>query len=292
MKLCIIGPEKRTHSNLELLEKAKKFFDTVLYVPFSLMSLGNDEIIYKNVDLSKFDSVLPIIPKNRSLFAYSVLNNLKVYSPISPKAYFITSDRFIMFSEIMKNGLQTPKIYLLNSPKSVQAIANSIKFPISIRLSSKEKGIMFANNNTELRAMLDTLETFKDTIYIEEYLNTSYLQIYVIGDDVFGLKRKPVKKPDIFFGEGKMMGCKISDKIKNAAIKTAKIIGTEFARVDMIGEKILNIDLSPPVKDVEKVINMDIISRLLEFIKYSAQRDKSSLFERFLIDIKSLMRNI
>jgi len=295
MKLCIIGPEKRTGTELEILKKAKDIFDSVLYIPYTSISVSSNRVTYKNINLSKFDAVLPIIPREKNLFACSLLNNIKSFSPISPSAYLLAYNRFLLLDNLRKRGFSTPKIYLINSPKTIRTIldSNEINFPISLRISSNEQGIMLANNKTEVRSMLDTLETFEKMVYIEEFFDSNYIQIYVIGDSVFGVKRIPIKKTDIYFGKGKIVKYKMRGEIKKLSLQLAMSVNSKVLTIDMTEKtnKIINVRLVPLFQDAEKVLNKDMNTLLLNFIKDSVKKS-CSIFEEFIDDIKLVIKDV
>ena len=44
MRLCILGPEKRNKTELLLIDKGKKIFDSVLYVPYTEIGISSEKI--------------------------------------------------------------------------------------------------------------------------------------------------------------------------------------------------------------------------------------------------------
>ena len=72
MKLCIIGPEKRSDSEIELMETAKKKFDSVLYAPIEMIRIETckDKAVpfLKNTNLLEFDAILPRVTKKNADF--------------------------------------------------------------------------------------------------------------------------------------------------------------------------------------------------------------------------------
>ena len=56
MKLLIVGPENRTNTEISLLDRAKEYFDTVLYVPLEGVRIETttDESIPYNKNTNVF----------------------------------------------------------------------------------------------------------------------------------------------------------------------------------------------------------------------------------------------
>ncbi|MEM7826933.1 MAG: hypothetical protein QXQ40_01770 [Candidatus Aenigmatarchaeota archaeon] len=289
MKLLIIGQEERTPTDLEILNRAKRFFDSTLYVPFSRLSMNVDgKVIYKRVDFNKFDAILPRISPNKKMFAYSILKALNLYSPISAYTYLITYNRFVMLEILNKKNIPTIKAYLLNSSKSFSGL--DISYPVSVRVPNK-KGVMLANNRIELKPIIDALES-EEPIHIEEIWLENYTQAYVVGDEVFGIKRRPKEISDILFGKGKPSECKLKPHIREIALRAAIALRTEFARVDILKDRVLNVELTPSIKKVEEIINKSIIDKLLLLIRDSVSKRRESIFDKLIDEVRSAFGDV
>ncbi len=301
MRLCIVGDEKKTKSNIKLVNHAKRLFDAVLYVPYSRICLKEEKklvITYRGRNLSRFDIILPRIPKKRSLFAYFLLKSLPLYSPIKPQSFLFWSDRFLQMHLLRKEGLPTPDLYMVDSAKSASEIIKSgLSFPITMRASSEERGIMFANSEKEARAMLDTLKTFDTPIYIEDYFDSDYYQLLVVENRIItAIKRKPEEKRDMFFGNGKIYRTTAPSDVKKLAIDSAEAMKTSIASVNIVEKprKIIGIDLCPNIETFVPYTKLDIYRELLEFV-YESEKSKEkpiSKFSNFLRELRSSVNDL
>lgn len=274
MKLCIIGPSERKEkeTDLRLLETAKKNFESVLYVPYTNISLnidGETRVRYKNIDLSKFDAILPRIPRSKSLFAYLLLSVIPKYSPLTAHSFLATYDRFLMLQRLRMHGIPVPKVYFTNSIVSAKNFLNEVTFPISLRMPGTERGVMFASSTKEANTMLDTLGSFKSSIYMEEFIEENYLQVYVIaGKAVAMLKRLPKDPSEIFQGKGVGKRIGLSKEMKNMAISAAASVKADFAMVEMSRKRnVFNINICPPLIDAMSVTDVKIDQELMSTIK-------------------------
>ena len=278
MKLCIIGPgeKKQTETDLRLLETAKKNFQSVLYVPYSNISLNIDRetrIRYKNIDLSKFDAILPRIPRGKNLFAYMLLNVLNKYSPVSAHAFLATHDRFLMFQRLKMQDIPVPKAYFTNSIVSAKNFLSEMNFPISLRMPGTEKGVMFASSIKEANTMLDTLGAFKSSVYMEEFTEDNYIQVYVLaGRAIAMLKRLPKEPHEILHGKGVGKRIGLSKEMRNLAISAANSVKADFAMVEMSRKQcVFNINICPPLIDAMNVTGVKIDQELMGTIKTFGQ---------------------
>ncbi len=300
MKLCIVGPVDRKETDLRLLETAKKNFDSVLYVPFPNISLSINDITrvsYKSVDLSRFDAVLPRIPKERNLFGYLLFTTLNLYTPVSARAFLVTSDRFLMLDILKKDNFPVPPIYFTDSIVTAKNLTEKIKFPAVLRIPGTEKGVAFANTAKEAKTILDTLGTFRKPIYLEEFFESSYIQAYVVaGHVIAAVKRRP-EGNDIYFGKGTPKKVHLSTGMKNLAIGAAGTVRADFAMVEMIKEPrcVFNVNICPPIMEAIKTTGIDIDQYLMEAINSMGRLEKKpelSLLTKILRSTGSRVKDL
>ncbi len=300
MRLCVVGPDKRTETNLRLLNAAKRVFDSVLYVPYSSVCLSvKDEIkvSFKNINLSRFDAIIPRIPKNRSLFGYLLLHTLGISSPIEPEAYVITSDRFLMLNMLRRKGIAVPNVYFIDSVQSAISLIDDeeIKFPFSMRMPETEKGIMIAKVKKEAKSMLGTLKTFDKPVYIEELSSGPYIDAYVIGNKaVASVRKSPENDGDIFHGKGRDKSIKISHDIENIALAAASSAGTRFALVRILEKKriVMDVILYPELRSVIEKTKVPIDEMLVNHVAGSVTPMGDTWIGRFFGEAKTKVKGI
>lgn len=300
MKLCILGPSKRTRNEVVLMNIAKRKFDSVLYVPYEQVSISLDhKFMHKNVDIMSFDTFLPRIKKTRSLFGYLFLKAVGKRVPISPEAFLYTSDRFLLFNRLREFFIPTPKMYFFDSVATAKrtVLSSEISYPLALRTSSVDK-IMFANSPKEIRAMLDALKTFNAPIYVEEFDEGDYYTVHVVGEECIAtLKVKPGEKEDIFFGRGKYSEITIGNEIKEIAVSSIEAIGSGFGVVTVSkrNKNVINVDLVPNVL-IPKIKDQEIVAKELidYFYNFSARSQERGIsdFKRFIMDLKSTVKDV
>ncbi len=302
MKLCVIGPDKRTQTNLKLLSAAKGPFDSVLYAPYSAISLSikeNIRVSYKNTNLAAFDAVIPRIPKSRSLFGYLLLSTLNLYSPIGPEAYVFTSDRFLLLDMLKKKGIDVPHVYFIDSVRSALDLIEKgeITFPLSMRMPETEKSMMIANEKKEAKTMLGALKTFNKPVYVEEVKNETFIDAYVIGNQVVAaFRKKPREWNDIFNGEGKTKAIRPNKAVEKTALWAASVVKTEFAAVRIIEKNnvVFDININPELMSVIKETNVPVDRLLINHIASTAlnKKDSSTWVTRIFDEAKSKVKGI
>lgn len=304
MKLCIIGPEKRTDSDIMLLNNAQNIFDSVLYAPYSDISMqlnGGRNAIYKSSNLSDFDAILPRIKRNRYLTGYLLFNTLDNHTPITANAYMACSDRFLMLDLLKRDGISVPDMIHVDSVKSAMSHIGdeSLQFPIALRIPGSRKGIMFASSQKEATSMLGALKTFKKPVYMEKcQKNNEYYQMFVIGNEVsVSLRRKPEGRKDPFVGKGEVKKAKPSSELKNLAMDVTNTLGTNFAKVSIYkkSKKVFNVGLCPKLNKPKELLDDKAHIQLLNYLKESVEfnkKENKSWIDLFLSSTRTRFKDI
>ncbi len=299
MPLCIIG-QKKSESNIRLLEEAKGLFSSVLFVPIEGIRIGlKDEfrIYYRTTDLLKFDAILPRIPKKYHSYAYQLLSLFppETFIPIKPITFLISEERFFLLSVLRKRDIPTLNIHLARSTVAAQNILESAEFPLILRVPGKGSGVV-VETLSEAKGVIEAITSLDQPILIEDIVK-DMISVYVIHPDVLAAIKKTSEEKDIIFSAGKIKNIgNIKPEIKQLALETAEAIDTQMARVDISLNsemKVVNIDLNPNLMSVSKVSKLDMPKRVMENIyeNYKKHKDKPLLM-KFFEDAKSVVRDV
>ncbi len=300
MKLAILTGRKKRKTDLKLLKEGRNYFNKVLLVPFSNLSISLDggfSVMYRKKDLLEYDA---IICRLRGGFnpAYTIVKNFPGYSPSKAISFLLTSDRFLMFNHLSNQNIPVPKACMLNSSKPMTNLLSDFKFPISIKVNTKERGIMFADNMDEAKTMIDTLTSLNQLIYVEEHYTKDLIEAYVIGSEVVAsVRRKSKNREDMLYGRGKMKRVKLSKDLEDLAVSAADAVQTEFARVDLMEnpQRVIGMELTPYMTRATEKTGKNIHSALVSYVEQSAGiREKAgfSMLARFVEFLKGRLGKI
>ncbi|MBR9682068.1 MAG: hypothetical protein GOV02_00135 [Candidatus Aenigmarchaeota archaeon] len=289
MKLCIIGTK---NTDPIIIEEAKKHFEKVLLAPISgvLLVSSDGKIIprYKDTDLKKFDCVLTLVDKDDYHFAFLLMNNLSksVFKPQGITSFATVSDRTSLFKKLSENRISVPNIALANRAEAAKRGVKELKFPIVLRAGEKE--VMLAHTEQEALSMVDTLQTLNRKIFLEEYSTRGKLyDLFVMGDEVVGAVKKKVVGTTI--KEDRKFKVKLNKRMIETALKTARILKTEWARISMFDfkdPKVIDVDLTPSVTNVCEIAGKDVTPDLMNMLKqYSELEQKESLPMKIVSEI-------
>lgn len=298
--ICIIGVSQKKPTDMILLKGAKMNFHSVLFVPISSIRLitknGKIFVKYRETDLSKFDSVFIRVPESKYRIASIILDNLPddVLKVQNPESFLITSNRLLLCQKLAKAGISVPKICFADTAEAASRSFSELRFPILVRVPFDKEKIMLAKNATEAKALMDTLETLKQPIFLEEfYTDVNLFQIFVVGGKVIGSLK--IKAVDIGYTKGEISQVKVSGNIRRIATHACKVLDTNLARVDILDTPepvVVDVDICPSLVKLKKISKEDIGNKIFERLNYLVRVRKGGMIVRFIEDVKLLIEDI
>jgi hypothetical protein len=274
MKLCILGPEKKTKFHLKLIEKAKERFEKVLYAPLSgvRIEMVDDAFVpyYKTAVLTDFEVVLPLVSKKMVKFGSAVIRALEeneTYTPISSAAINYTYNEFLtvmLHKHIKALGHDLPNIYLASSRDALNAVLPKLKYPIRIKTPQKDSKPATFESEAALKSFIDAIELFSQPLLIQELGKEELreMDVLMIGNRIYCLSNGNVIKTSI--------------KVRNFVKETSKFLNTQILQASIIETQrdqvfMESISVNIDLLKFEQTIGKDITSYLLTFMKKSAK---------------------
>ena len=144
MKFCLVSVERaKQEIKKVILEEAQKLFDSVLYAPMEKIRIecveGKTKVMFKEIDLSKFDVVYVRIFGDDFVFGeilLDALNSLGVYTPNPAEAFPVCNHKYYTVKQVSRISVPAPKSSLSVSPEMSLHLANRIGFPAVVKLLS------------------------------------------------------------------------------------------------------------------------------------------------------------
>jgi len=288
MKLAILGPLERGYEQIRLLKEAKTAFNTVSYfpIPHVVIEMTGEEcsVKYKDKELSDYDCILPRIPRTYRTFGFTILSLLKekkVFCPIQPMSLFLSHNKFLTLLVLRENDLPIPDTFLALKRNVTEGVLDDIGYPVVLKLlyGSRGRGVMFADSKQSAISFIDTLEIFKEPIFVEEYLPNpgEDIRVYVVGYEVVASMKRRVRKDErranIGIG-GTGIKYKISKEYADISIKAAKALGMEICGIDIIetpkGPFIVETNVSAQFQGLEHTSGVNVARTIIDYMKERA----------------------
>lgn len=292
MKLAVLGPGPRVmgYTTKRLLEEAKKVFKQTELIPLIDIKLKvNDGVdaIYEKKSLSEWDYLLLKIDSKRAGIGYPIvrfLDTMGVAKQYTSEAVILAHNKFLTLQKLAENGLPVPDTYMTGSRDSAKEIISKQKLPMILKLLSGfgGQGVIFIESREAAKTVIETMNTLKQEILIEEYVPNPGEDIrgIVAGEEVIAsykrIAAKGEKKANIYAG-GRAESFKLTEEMNEIVLKCAKVMNIKIGAVDMIANSkgrifVTEVNINPGIAGIEKVTNLNVAQRIVEYIKMQIKK--------------------
>jgi ribosomal protein S6--L-glutamate ligase len=273
-------------SSRRVLEAMQRHFDEVDDIDIRLVELhlgrkGQSTLLFQGRELgNNYDCVYL-----KSSFRYALMQHAlasyfegKTYMPIRPEAFQTVNDKILTHLALMKSGIPMPETYITPTVGAAKALLNTLAFPIILKIpgGTQGKGVMFADSLAAAAGILDTLSELRQTVFIQEYIETGGTDIraIVVGDKVVASMRRQAvreeKRANIHMG-GHAEAVELDAHTKKVAVQTAKVLGAEICAVDLLesirGPLVIEANLSPGLQGIMDATGHDIPEDMAKFLR-------------------------
>ncbi len=163
----------------------------------------------------------------------------------------IVHDKCRVTARLLDCGIPTPHSYVTGFPEQVLDVDRDFRFVIKPSRGSAGEGVEFVPREEMVN------EKHDGPVFIQEYLQSLYgqdLKVYVIGDEVFGLRRP---YPARTFEEKTGQVVDVDPQIRAMALKIGKLFNLEVYGVDFIetenGPYVIDVNYFPGMIGVPEV---------------------------------------
>ena len=282
MRLAIIS---LGGASSELIGKeAGNFFSSVDLLDIRKIEIAagskESEILYEKNPLKEYDCVYIRGSFNYALLQRSltfILQSKNVFMPFNPDTFTIAHDKFLTTLSLQKAGVKIPKTYLAATMKAAKKLLEEVNFPIIMKVptGTQGKGVMSADSLASARSMLDTLESLRQPVILQEYIETDAtdMRAIVAGKKVIAsMKRKGMAgeiRSNIHQG-GIGIEYELDYDTENIAVKAAKAVNAEICGVDILesvkGNVVIEVNLSPGLRGIMNATKKNVAKSIAEYL--------------------------
>ena len=292
MKLAILGPSPNVmgYTTKRLIEEAKKIFKQVDMIPLVEIMLKTNkgiDALYKKKSLSDWDYALLKIDSKRAAVGYPIvrfLDDMEIKTQYPSETIIVAHNKFLTLQKLAINGVKVPETYMTGSKESAREIIKKQNLPMIVKLLSGfgGQGVIILDSRDAANTVVETMNTLKQEILIEEFIPNPGEDIrgVVAGDEVIAsykrIAAKGEKKANIYAG-GRAEVFKLSDELKEIVLKCAKVMKMKIGAVDIIQSDkdeyyVTEVNINPGIRGIEKVTNLNVAQRIVEYVKEQAKR--------------------
>jgi ribosomal protein S6--L-glutamate ligase len=296
MKIALLASNPKLYSNVRIIETAKnrghqiEFIDIGgCYIKVSsavknINQSADSEIYYHGGrSLKDIEAVIPRIKPSITFYGTVIIRQFElnqVYCLNKSDQIIKSRDKLWTLQLLAAQGINIPTTSFANSfyeTKDLIKLVGGAPLVVKLLEGTKGIGVVLAENTKAAESVINAFRSLKADILVQHYIKESKgrdIRCFVIGDKVVASMQRIGEegefRANIHLG-GKGEAVEITQEERQMAIKATKTIGLDVAGVDMVrsvtGPKILEINSSPGLEGIEAATNIDIASKMIEFLE-------------------------
>ncbi|MEM2143846.1 MAG: RimK family alpha-L-glutamate ligase [Candidatus Jordarchaeaceae archaeon] len=197
---------------------------------------------------------------------------MKIYNP--PPAIEKASDKFYTSTPLQEAGLPTPRTFVTEDESEALKIFKEMgDVVVKPLFGSQGKGMTRVTDVETASRVFENLAFSNLVIYMQEFIphGNRDIRAFTIGEEVVAAMYRVSDswKTNVFQG-AKTVVCKLEPELEELSIKAAKVIGCEYAGVDILegpnGPVIIEVNSSPTWKGLYQATKIPIADLLLDYI--------------------------
>ena len=292
MNIGLLLSREPDHSVNRLIEAAEKrgHFVRIINLAecFVKISQNDPQVHYRGGEhVKNLDAIIPRIYPGMTTFGTAVLRQFELlgFFPLNNSMSILRSrDKLRSLQILAKNGLPMPITGFAHSPQDTDDVIKSVGgAPLIIKLieGTRGHGVVLADTNTAAKSVINAFKELNADILVQEFIKESSgvdMRCVVLGNKVIASMERTAQegefRANVHLG-GSTKQIKITSEERAIAVKAAKVLGLDFAGVDMLrserGPLILEVNSSLGLKGIEAATNKDIADLVIEYIEKNAK---------------------
>ncbi len=288
MKIAILATNATLYSHQRLKEAGEAAGHKVKIINplhcYMNVAASNPQIYYRGGEpLTKFDAVIPRIGVSITYYGTAILRHLEtmgVYALNESIAIARSRDKFRSLQILARKDIPMPVTMFAQSPDDTEDLIKMVGgAPLVIKLieGTQGKGVILADSHQSALSIINAFKGMSANILVQEFIEESKgsdIRCFVVGDKVVASMTRQAKEGEFranIHQGGSSGKIKLTPQERSLAVASAKAMGLKVAGVDLIrsnhGPLVLEINSSPGLEGIEKVSNVDIAGKIINYIE-------------------------
>jgi len=294
MNIAVLSRNKSLYSTKRLIEAGQKRGHTMRVLDhlqcYVSIEKKRPEIHYDGLPVHDIDAIIPRIGASVTFYGCAIVRQFEmmgVVSAVESQAIVRSRDKLRSMQLLSRESVDMPITGFARNPKDKADLIRMVGgTPVVIKLLEGTQGIgvVLAETKKAAESVLDAFHGLKANILIQEFIKESKgtdIRAFVVGGKVVGAMKRTGKEGEFrsnLHRGGKAEPVKLTKIERETALRAAKALGLGIAGVDMLpsnrGPLIMEVNSSPGLEGIEKATNIDIASKIIEYLEKKATEKK------------------
>lgn len=295
MKIAVLSRNPNLYSTKRLVEAGMQRGHEMIVLDTLKCNIvieqKNPHVIYNNEILEGIDAIIPRIGASVTFYGAAVIRQFEMmhtFSAVESQAMVRSRDKLRSLQLLSRAGLGLPKTAFMNFSKDAELMLKEVGgAPVIVKLleGTQGLGVVLAETKKAAMSVIEAFNGLKARVIVQEFIAESKgadVRAFVVDGKVVGAMKRQGKEGEFrsnLHRGGKATLIKLSAAEKKAAIDAAKAMGLSIAGVDLLqsnrGPLILEVNSSPGLEGIEKSTQVDISSKIIEFIENGVAAQKT-----------------
>jgi ribosomal protein S6--L-glutamate ligase len=287
MRIAILSRNGNLYSTNRIVEAGRARGHEMVVIDHQkcvlVIESNKPRIIYKGVELEKFDAVIPRIGASVTFYGAAVVRQFEqmhVFSTVESQALVRSRDKLRSLQLMAKAGIGMPKTAFASSPKDIDAVIKEVGgAPVVIKLLEGTQGIgvILAETHNSAKSVIEAFLDVEVNILVQEFIKEAKgadIRAFIVDGKIVGAMRRQGAEGDFrsnLHRGGKASLIELTAEEKATAIKAVKKMGLAIAGVDMLqgarGPLVMEVNSSPGLEGIEGATGEDIAGKIIEYIE-------------------------
>lgn len=287
MRIAILSRNANLYSTHRIVEAGRARGHEMVVIDHQkcvlVIESNKPRIIYKGVELEKFDAVIPRIGASVTFYGAAVVRQFEqmhVFSTVESQALVRSRDKLRSLQLMAKAGIGMPKTAFASSPKDIDAVIKEVGgAPVVIKLLEGTQGIgvILAETHNSAKSVIEAFLDVEVNILVQEFIKEAKgadIRAFIVDGKIVGAMRRQGAEGDFrsnLHRGGKASLIELTAQEKATAIKAVKKMGLAIAGVDMLqsahGPLVMEVNSSPGLEGIEGATGEDIAGKIIEYIE-------------------------
>ncbi|CAA6827669.1 MAG: Ribosomal protein S6 glutaminyl transferase [uncultured Thiotrichaceae bacterium] len=287
MKIALLSRNKELYSSKRLIEAAKEREHDIIVLDAlrCYMNIATDKptMHYRGEEVQGVDAIIPRIGASVSFYGTAVVRQFEMMNTYSlNKSLGITRsrDKLHCMQLLSSRGIGLPETGIANRPgdvKDLLKIAGGTPLVIKLLEGTQGIGVVLAETRKAAESVIEAFMGIRANLLVQEYIKEAEgcdIRCLVLGGKVIAAMERKAPKGEFrsnLHRGGASNSVRLSVQERNMAIRAAKIVGLNFAGVDILrsdnGPVVIEINSSPGLEGIEKQTKKDIAGEVISYIE-------------------------
>lgn len=296
MQIAILSRNPKLYSTRRLLEAGReRGHDMRVINPlrcYMNITSSKPEVHYRGDEiLNNIDAIIPRIGASITFYGTAVVRQFEmmgVYPLNESLAISRSRDKLRSLQLLARRGVNLPITGFAHSHSDTENLIQMVGgAPLIVKLLEGTQGIgvVLAETDQAATSVINAFKGLKANILVQEFIKEADgmdIRCLVVGDKVIAAMKRQAKEGEFrsnIHRGGKASIVKITPEERALAVRASRILGLNFAGVDIIrserGSMVLEVNSSPGLEGIELASQKDIAGAIIEFIEKNAKPHKT-----------------